>query len=79
MAPTRDRESLGARPIKIIFIVAGHLFILLALLLISTLAGVPLRSGIGLVVLGYLNVLCASGVHILHTYAILIPNLLKIL
>jgi len=62
MAPTHERESpgvlRGARPIKVTFIVAGHLFIFLALLLISALAGVPLSSGIGLVLLGYLNVLC---------------------
>ncbi len=62
MALAHESESpgmfRGARPIRVIFTVAGHLFIFLALLLISALAGVPLSAGIGLVVLGYLNVLC---------------------
>ncbi len=58
MAATYKRGSRGARPIKVVFVVAGHLFIFLALLFISTLAGVPLPAGIGLVLLGYLNILC---------------------
>ncbi len=66
MALIHKSESRGARPIKITFVVAGHLFIFLALLLISTLAGVPLSSGIGLVVLGYLNILCVVQA-VLHT------------
>ncbi len=81
MAPTRESGSFrafrGARPIKIIFMVAGHLFIFLALLLISTLAGVPLSSGIGLVLLGYLNVLCVVQA-VLHTLrrGLTLPRLL---
>ncbi len=81
MAPTQESESpgvlRGTRPIKIIFMVAGHLFIFLALLLISTLAGVPLSAGIGIVVLGYLNVLCVVQA-ILHTLrrGLTLPRLL---
>jgi len=81
MAPTHERQSPGvlhdARPIKVVFIVAGHLFIFLALLLISTLAGVPLSAGIGLVLLGYLNVLCVVQA-VLHTLrrGLTLPRLL---
>ena len=81
MAPTHDRQSPGvlhgARPIKVVFIVAGHLFIFLALLLISTLAGVPLPAGIGLALLGYLNVLCVVQA-VLHTLrrGLTLPRLL---
>ncbi len=81
MAHTYEGKSpgmaRGARPIRVIFIVAGHLFIFLALLLLSMLAGVPPSAGIGLAVLGYLNVLCVVQA-VLHTLrrGLTLPRLL---